>query len=134
MLAQPCVSPPNIFRQRVTYDCASILDKNNFLYGASLHHCSFSRMIFTLVSRIFVKLVHKCSCAHAQTYALHLAITCGLVAGQCTCSLICCSCITYMYVDFMKSTYAWENGAIWCVTHSKETYVYMYHLSYRSVA
>ena len=27
-----------------------------FSHGASLHHCSFSRMIFTLVSRILVKL------------------------------------------------------------------------------
>ena len=33
---------------------------------SSLHHCSFSRMIFTLV---FVKLAHKCSCTHAQTYS-----------------------------------------------------------------
>ena len=48
----------------VTHDCASILDSiakktscfHYFSHGASLHHCSFSRMIFTLVSRIFVKL------------------------------------------------------------------------------
>ena len=31
--------------QRVMH-CASILAKK---YGASLHHCSFSRMIFTLI-------------------------------------------------------------------------------------
>ena len=40
------------------HNCASILDSIAkktycFLHGASLHHCSFSRMIFT---RIFVKL------------------------------------------------------------------------------
>ena len=29
---------------------------HHFSHGASLHHCSFSRMIFTLVSRIFVKI------------------------------------------------------------------------------
>ena len=29
---------------------------HHFSHGASLRHCSFSRMIFTLVSRIFVKL------------------------------------------------------------------------------
>ena len=33
--------------------------------GTSLHQHSFSRMIFTLVSRIFACI---CSCAHAQMY------------------------------------------------------------------
>ena len=33
-------------------------------------------------------------------------------------------------VDFMKSTYAWENGAVWCVNHGSETY--MYYWSSRS--
>ena len=49
--------PSNIIRQRVTHDCASILDSiaNNtsfshcFSHGASLHQHSFSRMIFTPV-------------------------------------------------------------------------------------
>ena len=57
ILAKSCVTPPYIFRQRVTHDCASILDSiakktscfHYFSHGASLHHCSFSRMIFTLV-------------------------------------------------------------------------------------
>ena len=48
-------SAPNV-RQRVMHDCASILDSiakktscfHYFSHGASLHHCSFSRMIFTL--------------------------------------------------------------------------------------
>ena len=36
------------------------------------------------------------------------------------CSYTCCYCVTC--VDFMKSTYAWENGAVWCVNHGLETY------------
>ena len=51
------ITPPYIFKQRVMHDCASILDSiakeiacfHYFSHGASLHHCSFSRMIFTLV-------------------------------------------------------------------------------------
>ena len=39
-----------------------------FLHGASLHQQLFSRTIFTLVSRIFVKLAHICSCWHVQSY------------------------------------------------------------------
>ena len=38
---------------------------------------AFSRMIFTLVSRIFVKLVHICSWTHAQIY------------GAASCQIIC---------------------------------------------
>ena len=37
-----------------------------FSHGASLHLHSFSRMIFTLVSHIFVKLARICDCA--KTY------------------------------------------------------------------
>ena len=47
-----------IFRQRVTHDCASILDsiaKKTSIFRM-VHHCSFSRMIFTLV--ICCKEVH----------------------------------------------------------------------------
>ena len=52
----------------VTHDCASILDSiakgtsysHYFSHGASLHHLTFSGMIFTLVSRIFARI---CSCA-----------------------------------------------------------------------
>ena len=46
----------------VTHDCASILDSiakgtscfHYFSHGTSLHRHSFSRMIFTLVSHIFI--------------------------------------------------------------------------------
>ena len=68
ILAQSCVTPPYIlFRQRVTHDYASILDSiakktscsHCFLHGASLHHCSFSRMIFALVDRKIVQYQHS---------------------------------------------------------------------------
>ena len=58
----------------VTHDCASILDSiakgtscfHYFSHGASLHRHSFSRMIFTLVSHIFIG---KRSYAHAHVSA-----------------------------------------------------------------
>ena len=64
------------------HDCASILDSiakktscfHCFSHGASLHHCSFSRMIFTLVSRILVKLAPVARMR--KPTALRLAITC----------------------------------------------------------
>ena len=45
-----------------------------FSHDTSLHHCSFSRMIFTLVSRIFVKLAAVARMR--KPTALRLAITC----------------------------------------------------------
>ena len=57
-IAQSCITLClNIMYGGVTHDCASILDSigkktscfHYFSHGASLHHCSFSRMIFTLV-------------------------------------------------------------------------------------
>ena len=51
ILAQSCVTPPYIFRQRVMHDCASILDIvllrgfpcfHDFSHGASLHPHSFN--------------------------------------------------------------------------------------------
>ena len=71
-----------MYREGFLHDFASILDSiakktscfHYFLHGASLHHCSFSRTIFTLVSHIFVKLVPV---AHMRKpTALRLAITC----------------------------------------------------------
>ena len=61
------------------HDCASILDSiakktscfHHFSHGASLHHCSFSRMIFT---RIFVKLAPVARMR--KPTALRLVITC----------------------------------------------------------
>ena len=35
-----------------------------------LHHLTYSRMIFTLVTHTFAKLVCICSCVHAQIYAV----------------------------------------------------------------
>ena len=60
------------------HDCASILDSiakktscfHHFSHGASLHH----RMIFTLVSRIFVKLAPVARMR--KPTALRLVITC----------------------------------------------------------
>ena len=45
------------FHRLATHDCASILDSiakrtscfHHYSHGASLHHCSFSRVVFTLV-------------------------------------------------------------------------------------
>ena len=50
ILAQSCVTPPYIFRQRVMHDCANILDSNakgnscshNLSHTESLHHNSFN--------------------------------------------------------------------------------------------
>ena len=66
----------------VTPDCASILDSiakktscfHYFSHGASLHHCSFSRMIFALVSCIFVELAPVARMR--KPTLLCLAITC----------------------------------------------------------
>ena len=42
-----------------------------FSYGASLHHCSFSRTIFALFSRMFVKLAPFArACVNLQRCAL----------------------------------------------------------------
>ena len=58
-----------------------------FSHGASLHHSSFSKMIFTLVSC-------KCSCAHAQTYGAapcHHVLSSVKMASCLVASLIQCS-------------------------------------------
>ena len=39
-----------------------------FFAWCILHQHSFSRMIFTLASRIFANLARICSCVHAQIY------------------------------------------------------------------
>ena len=66
--AQSCVTPNYIlYRQRVTHDCASILDSiakgtfcfHYFLHDASLHRHSLSGMIFTLV---------QCSYSYSYSY------------------------------------------------------------------
>ena len=59
-----------------THDCASILDSigkktscfHYFSHGASLHHCSFSRMIFTRKLAPVARM--------RKPTALRLAITC----------------------------------------------------------
>ena len=85
-----------------------------FSNGASLHKHSLSRMIFTVVICIFLKLAIgcKCSCGHEQTYTLHPVTMCsskyGIVfsSGDIQCS-VACYCVTY--VEFMENTFAWEN-------------------------
>ena len=65
------------------HDCASILDSiakrtscsHCFSHGTSLHQHLFSRMIFTLVSRIFAKL-YSVVARMRKSMALRLAITC----------------------------------------------------------
>ena len=64
----------------VTHDCASILDSiakgtscfHYFSHGASLHRHSFSRMIFTLVSHIFIA-SRRNAATRMRTLAPHLA-------------------------------------------------------------
>ena len=61
-----------------------------FSHVTSLHQHSFSRMIFTLVSRIFVKLACMCSCAHAQTYGASAA-PCHHVLSAVARRIQCCA-------------------------------------------
>ena len=45
-----------------------------------------------------------------------------LVARRIQCSV---ARLVVTCVDFTKSTYAWENGAVWCVNHGLETYYWI---------
>ena len=103
------------------HDCASILDSiakgtscfHYFSHGASLHRHSFSRMIFTLVSHIFIASRRKR--IDREKVKWRRNFSCFL--GRC----ICCCCFI-IWVDFMKGSCAWESEEGRCVNCCLQTY------------
>ena len=102
ILAQSCVTPPYIFRQRVTHSILDSIAKktscfHNFSHGASLHHCSFSRMIFTLV---YYSCDHKNVFFFVESAPISIISPPSLIAGS-TVNLTCSIHVPYVVYRFI---------------------------------